>query len=297
MNKLLVICGSTATGKTKLALTLAKKFNGEVISADSRQAYKGLDIGTGKDLPKGRKIYGYDLVGPKEEFSVANYEKEVEKFLDEIYKKGRLPILTGGTGFYIDAVVYGIPTSIVPRNEKLRKNLENKSVNELFNKLKTLDIKRANNLNNSDKNNPARLIRAIEIASSGVKLERKRKRRRFDVLFVGLKTDKKDLAKRIEERVKKRVSQGVEKEIKNLLKSGVTWDMQSMNSMGYREWKDYFLELKTKGSVIDEWIADEKRYAKRQMVWFKRNKKIRWFDIANPFTSNVEELVEKWYKE
>ena len=142
MNKLLVICGPTSTGKTTLAVDLAKKFNGELISADSRQVYKGMDIGTGKDLPKGAKIklpwfqkygyyelngvkiWGYDLAAPRHEFNVAQYIKFAERLISDISKRGKTPILVGGTGLYIKAVIDGISTASIPKNNLLRKNLE-----------------------------------------------------------------------------------------------------------------------------------------------------------------------------
>src|SRR3989344_1522932 len=151
---MLVICGPTATGKTKLGIFLAQKFNGEIISADSRQVYKFMDIGTGKEWDEGVKIWGYDLVDPKKNFSVFEYLKFVRKALDDIWKRGKLPILVGGTGLYIKAVVEGIDTLNIPKNEDLRKSLEEKNVSELYEKLATLDSSKAASLNISDKNNP-----------------------------------------------------------------------------------------------------------------------------------------------
>ena len=158
--KLLVICGQTGTGKTSLAIFLAKKFNGELISADSRQVYKGLDIGTGKDLDEVKKsnvrVWGYDLVDPKKNFSVGNYIKFAQKTISDIQKRGKLPILVGGTGLFIKGVIDGIPTAFVPRNMKLRKNLEDKSPNELFEMLAHMDPIRAGAMNVSDRLNPRR---------------------------------------------------------------------------------------------------------------------------------------------
>lgn len=300
--QLLVICGPTATGKTSLALKLARKFNGEIISADSRQIYKGFDIGTGKDLPqipKWARVWGYDLVGPKEEFSVSKYISFAQKALAAIWSKGKLPILVGGTGLYIKAVVDGIPTAFIPKNVELRENLKDKSAEELFESLAQLDSTRAASMNASDRKNPRRLIRAIEVAQwrlSGT--EPKRKIVKPDsVLFIGLNAPREKMFKVISQRVEKRLEEGLVKEITGLLKSGVSWEDQAMSSLGYRQWRGYFEGKETLPKAAENWLREEQKYAKRQMVWFKRDKRINWFDITtSAFDQKVEKLVEKWYK-
>ena len=302
IKSLLVICGPTATGKTSLALKLVRKLNGEIISADSRQIYKGFDIGTGKDLPqipKWAKVWGYDLVGPKEEFSVSKYIAFAQKALAGIWSKGKLPILVGGTGLYIKAVVDGIPTAFIPKNFELRENLKDKSTDELFESLAQLDSVRAASMNASDKKNPRRLVRAIEIAQwrlSGV--EPKRKVVKPDsVLFIGLNAPREKLFKVIGERVEKRLREGLVGEVKDLLKSGVSWEDQAMTSLGYRQWRGYFEEKETLPEATKNWLREEQKYAKRQFAWFKRDKRIHWFDITErEFNENVEKLVKKWYK-
>jgi len=302
IKSLLVICGPTATGKTSLALKLVRKLNGEIISADSRQIYKGFDIGTGKDLPqipKWVKVWGYDLVGPKEEFSVSKYIAFAQKALAGIWSKGKLPILVGGTGLYIKAVVDGIPTAFIPKNFELRENLKDKSTDELFESLAQLDSVRAASMNASDKKNPRRLVRAIEIAQwrlSGV--EPKRKVVKPDsVLFIGLNAPREKLFKVIGERVEKRLREGLVGEVKDLLKSGVSWEDQAMTSLGYRQWRGYFEEKETLPEATKNWLREEQKYAKRQFAWFKRDKRIHWFDITErEFNENVEKLVKKWYK-
>src|SRR3989338_7231362 len=161
MNKLFVVWGPTATGKTELALNLAKKFSGVLGSADSRQGYRQMDIGTGKDKHKTGNILGYDLVSPRDEFSVAAYVKFARRAVRQIWRQKKLPILVGGTGFYIKGVVDGIGTSSVPRNLNLRKSLEKKSAEELFEILSAEDPIKAASMNQSDSKNPRRLIRAI----------------------------------------------------------------------------------------------------------------------------------------
>jgi len=302
INKLLVICGQTGTGKTSLAIHLAKKFNGELISADSRQVYKGLNIGTGKDLKEIEKskikIWGYDLVDSKKNFSVGNYIRFAEKTIKDIQKRGKLPILVGGTGLFIKGVVDGIPTAFVPRNLKLRKNMEEKDAPELFEILAQLDPIKAGSLNISDKLNPRRLIRGIEVASW--KLEGKAPRLfqkpKYNLLEIGLQASLDSLSKKIEKRVDRRIDDGVEEEIKKLISSGISWDSQSMTSLGYRQWRDYFKGRIDKDGVINNWKKEELRYAKRQLTWFKKDVRIHWFDSSRRgFVDNVEELVKKWY--
>jgi len=319
MKKLLVVCGPTATGKTSLAIALAKKFNGEVISADSRQVYKGMNIGTGKDLPKNSKleiknsklggsykvdgvsIRGYDIADPKKGFSVGQYIKIARTIIGNIWARGRLPILVGGTGLYIKGVVNGIPTAHIRPNIKLRKSLANNTKEELFETLATIDPLKAASLNSSDRQNPRRLIRAIEVG-----LQSKQKTvsmNRFmdtgsDVLFIGLAAPKGRLFERIGERVDERIRAGIEKEIKTLLASGVKWGSRAMDSLGYRQWEEYFKKPGeiSKEEVITAWKAEEHKYAKRQMTWFKKDKRIEWFDISRPgFKKSVENLVQKWY--
>lgn len=318
--KLLVICGPTATGKTNLGLRLAKKLGGEIISADSRQVYKGMDIGTGKDLPrnfglrtsdlrfKGAKvgyytdgdtrIWGYDLVSPKESFSVAEYIRIAGKIIEDIWKRGRLPILVGGTGLYIQGIVDGIPTAAIPQNKRLRSSLEEKGFPELFEILAQLDPVKAASLNTSDRKNPRRLIRAIEIADAVMRGKDKNSKKIVvdDVLFIGLVAPRGKLNERIDSRVGSKLREGFEKEVSKLLKEGVSWEMQSMSSLGYRQWGDYVEGKLTKDQAIEKWRSEERKYAKRQITWFKKDKRINWFDISKPnWQKSVEKAVKKWY--
>ncbi len=317
-NKLLVICGPTSSGKTSLALKLAKKFNGEIISADSRQVFQSMDIGTGKDLPqsseityefedefgyydiKGIKVWGYDLVDPKEAFSVSQYIDFSRKIINRVLSNNSLPILVGGTGLYIKGVVDGIQTASIPTNKLLRQKLETKSVEELFEMLSQMDAIKAGSLNSSDRKNPRRLVRAIEIATSKIDhIENsfEKNAKKFNPLFVGLTVPKDLLFQKIDERVEERVKTGIKKEINTLLKNGVSWDDQSMSSLGYGIWKDYFEGNKSEDKIIVEWKNQEKSYTKRQMTWFKKEKRINWIDpTKNNHLLEVEKLVEKWYK-
>lgn len=300
MKKLLVICGPTATGKSSLGILLAKKFNGEIISADSRQVYKGMDIGTGKEWGEGTTIWGYDLVSPKDEFSVSAFLKFAEKKINDIVDRGKLPILVGGTGLYIKGVVDGIPTIDIPVNKKLRKNLERLDVTELYEHLSQLDSIKAGSMNSSDRRNPRRLIRAIEVVmwslNNSKKASVEKKKELYDTLFLGLTAPQAFLEERISARVEERIKMGFEGEVKNLIESGVDWNDQAMMSLGYRQWRDYFEGAVEKETAISEWKKEERKYARRQMIWWRRDVRINWFDIReSECFKNVEKLVKKWY--
>jgi tRNA dimethylallyltransferase len=321
-NKLLVICGPTSTGKTNLALNIAKIFSGELISADSRQVYKSLDIGTGKDIPenfnfcvsdlkfRNKKIgyytdgkisiWGYDLADTREEFSISSYFKITEKIVSDLIKRSKLPVFVGGSGLYIRAVVDGINTIEIPKDTELRKSLQGKGVNELYEILRICDPFKTGAMNRSDIKNPRRLIRAIELSKYEIinKYSKKPKPSMdFDILEIGLNAPKEIIAENINKRVDARLQKGIENEIERLFKFGVSWDDQSMNTIGYKEWKDYFLGCKPLEEVVNSWQRDERKYAKRQMTWFKKDQRIIWFDVSqNNWKDEVENVIGKWYK-
>lgn len=320
MKKLLVICGPTATGKTSLALHLAKIVKGELVSADSRQVYKEMDIGTGKGLPKntrlkgssptiggyyminGVKVWGYDLVDPKKEFSVAHYQKIAKSIIKDIWERKKLPILVGGTGLYIQSVAEGIPTVKIPKNKKLRKILSKKSVKELYDQLATLDAIKAASMNVSDRKNPRRLVRAIEVVlwkidNKDFKEDKKDAfTKNTEILKIGVKLSKFQFSRRIKSRVVERINKGFGKEVEKLIKKKVPWKSQAMDSIGYKLWREYLNRKTTKEKLIKEWARQEIKYAKRQMTWFKKDRKIKWFNAsARSYPKNVEKMLDKWY--
>lgn len=284
MKKLLVICGPTATGKTALAVYLSKAFNCEILSADSRQVYKYMDIGTGKDKPEGITVHGYDLATPDEEFNVSEYIDFAHKVINKAHSENKLAILVGGTGFYIRGVVDGIQTANVPKNEELRKELGNLSVYELQERLKVLDIDKFNSFNQSDINNPRRLIRAVEVAQwAKTNGSSKQLKKDYDVLFIGLMLSKEKLEERIRNRVVERIKQGFEKELELLKEKGYFKAIEK--TIGYKDWPD-----------VEKWKREEIKYAKRQMTWFKRDSRINWFDVSDvSYLMKIEKLVQKWY--
>ncbi|MEK7536481.1 MAG: tRNA (adenosine(37)-N6)-dimethylallyltransferase MiaA [Patescibacteria group bacterium] len=308
--KLLVICGPTATGKTSLGFSLAKKFNGEIVSADSRQVYKHMDIGTGKEWDPlvgeaGVKIWGYDLAEPSENYSVFQYFKSMKFVISDIWQRNKLPIIVGGTGFYIKSLIDGIATVDVPKNENLRTSLEKMSIDELFNKLADLDGSKAASLNSSDKKNSRRLIRAIEIAvwntqhGTQKQIVEKRKKvldKNVDLLIIGLSASPLKILNNIKNRVDKRINEGFILEVENLLRMGVSWQHQSMKSLGYKESEAFFKKGLTYEEFVNQWVNNEIKYTKRQMTWFKKDKRVNWFDIDDiNFHQKIANLVNKWY--
>jgi tRNA dimethylallyltransferase len=289
LGKLIVILGPTASGKTELAIKLAKKFNGEIVSADSRQVYKEMDIGTAKPerkksnkrqttskyMVEGVPHYLMDVVAPNEEFNVAIYKKMALKSIENIQKKGKLPFLVGGTGLYIKAIVDNINFPKVSPQKELREELEKKTAKELFKIYKKLDPEGAGLI---DKKNKRRLIRAIEVCKTTKKSfweQRKKGAPLFDTLQIGIKLQKTELEKIIKKRVEKMFKMGLEKEVKMLAKK-YGWQISSMRTIGYQEWQDYFKSKVDKEKVKEKIILHTIQFAKRQMTWFKRDKRIHW---------------------
>ncbi len=271
--KLIVILGSTATGKTGLAIKLAKQFNGEIISADSRQIYKEMAIGTAKPTKKEMKAVPHhliDFIGPDEDFNVALYKKRALKAIQNINKKGKIPFLVGGTGLYIKAIIDNIDFPKVKPNKKLRGQLEKKSTEELFKIYKKLDLKGAKLI---DKNNKRRLVRAIEVSKLTKKpfwVQRKKQVSLFDTLQLGIKLPKKELKKRISKRTDKMFELGLEKEVKRLKKKYMKSPL--LSTIGYAEW----FQDKDKKKIKEAIKLHTLQFAKRQMTWFKKDKRINW---------------------
>ncbi len=273
--KVIVILGQTATGKSALAVKIAKKIHGEVISADSRQVYKGLDIGTGKITKKetrGISHHLLDVANPKRQFSVAQYQTLVISAIADIVRRKKIPIICGGTGFYIDAITNGTIFPEVPPNKKLRAKLYSKSAIANFEYLLKLDPERAQNI---DPKNKVRLIRAIEIASVlGRVPEITEKAMPYRFFKIGLYLPKEKLLKKVENRVKKMFKDGLLTEIRRLKKAGLS--QKRLRELGF-EYNDPTYEKVVNGTM---------KYAKRQMVWFKRDKEIKWLDASRKININ-----------
>jgi tRNA dimethylallyltransferase len=304
--KIIVILGPTATGKSDVAVNLAKDINGEIISADSRQVYKGMDLGSGKITKKEMLNIPHhllDVTKPQTLFTVAKYKKLTDKAIDKIIKKRKTPIICGGTGFYIDSIVKNISFPEVLPNKKLRKQLEKKTTEQLFDILKKLDANRAKNI---DKNNPVRLIRAIEIAKElGSVPEIKELPSKYDFIFIGLDLPDEILKERINIRLIKRIKAGMIKEIENLHKNGVSWKRLESFGLEYRQ-TALFLQnkitlstpLKTsKEQLIENLNREIWNFVKRQRTWFKGNKNIIWINpLKKSDIIKAEKVVKKFIK-
>ncbi|MEN9582435.1 MAG: tRNA delta(2)-isopentenylpyrophosphate transferase, tRNA dimethylallyltransferase [Candidatus Parcubacteria bacterium] len=277
-----VIVGPTAVGKTAYSIGLAKKVNGEIISADSRQVYKGLDIGSGKVTEKEMKgvpHYMLDVVSPKQTYTAHDFKAEAEKHIIDILARGKTPIIVGGTGFYIDALFGKWPLPNVPPNEALRKKLALQSNEKLFEVLRKLDPKRAKTI---DQNNKVRLIRAIEIAKklgAVPTVKTKSKKLPYDIVWMGIETDRESLRKKIVERLQKRLYLGMLDEVANLHKKGVSWKRLGELGLEYRYCTMYLQGKIGEAELIKTLVDKIYQYAMRQMTWFKSNKEISWIKM------------------
>lgn len=278
--KIIVILGQTATGKSDFAVEVAKKINGKIISADSRQVYKGMDLGTGKVTKKemeGIPHFMLDIVSPKNKtFSVSQFQKMANKKIKEILDKKNIPIVCGGTGYYIDSLINSLPFPEVLPNKKLRKELEAKDTTELFEILKKIDKDRAKNI---DKKNRVRLIRAIEIAKELGKVPKLKKiKKEYETIKIGLTFPDKELKGRIYERLIKRIKKGMIKEVEKLHESGVSWKKLESFGLEYRYVSFYLQKKMTKEEMIEKLFSAIWHFAKRQKTWFKRDKEIIWIN-------------------
>ena len=284
---LIIITGQTATGKTKLAQDFAKKYDGELVNFDSRQVYKYLDIITGKDKLTMKQfnnetIWLYDIITPDQYFSSYDFVQHATKVIKDIQKRGKTPILVGGSYFYLKHLLYGFENK-VPPNFKLREKLNKKSVSQLQEILKKLDVQSINQLNNSDRNNPRRLIRKIEI-HLGKEAERARSwNQKISVSsfsITGLRyKNKENLVNAIKSRVEKRLKQGAIREVKSLLKRGYKKTDQGLKTIGYQQIISYLEGKISKQEAIKQWITAEVQYAKRQNTFMKNDKNINWLEI------------------
>jgi tRNA dimethylallyltransferase len=298
MSKLVVILGPTSSGKSSLAINLAKKFNGEVISADSRQVYKGMDIGTGKVSKSEQKQVPHhllDIASPKKQYTVTQFKTAAQKKIKQISQRGRLPFVVGGTAFYIYALIDDLKIPEVKPNLKLRKSLQKKSPVQLFLMLKKLDPARAESI---DRHNPARLIRAIEI----VRVTKKPVpalsfpvvgNHGTGILIIGIKKDLPGLYKLIDNRLEKRLKQGLVKEVKRLLANGIS--QKKLESFGLEyKFVSKYIKSELNYSQMKEQLKNAiHHYAKRQMTWFKRDPRIQWIKNAREAEILIKKLPNK----
>ena len=285
--KVIVICGPTASGKTALSIELAKKINGEIISCDSMQIYKYMDIGTAKptlEEQKEVKHHLIDFVEPNQRYSVAEYKKDAEKSIEEILSKGKTPIIVGGTGLYVDSLIYGIEYPEIELDEEYRKQLEKeieeKGLESLYNKAKEIDSKAMEKISPNDKK---RIMRVVEIykATGKTKTEQEIESRthevKYDYKVFAIKMDREKLYERINKRVDLMVKKGLIEEVQNILKKYDKFPT-AMQGLGYKEVVEYLDGKTTKEEMIDKIKMQTRRYAKRQITWFKKNKQTVWIE-------------------
>lgn len=304
---LVVIVGPTAVGKTDTAIIVAQKIGGEIISADSMQIYRHMDIGTAKPNRgemKGIKHYMIDIVNPEEEFSVADFQRIAKAYIEDINKRGKLPIVVGGTGLYINSLVYNLDFTETISDPELRENLRelarergNEYLHEM---LKRVDPEAAEKLHPND---IKRIIRALEVYHcSGKPMSQyhrtiKKEEVPYDLAMVGLRMNRKDLYRRIEQRVDKMIEEGLVEEVRELLDRGCTRDMTSMQGLGYKEIIGYLEGEYSLEEAVSILKRDTRRFAKRQFTWFGRDDRIFWIDVEK-YSSREEiaDLIVKYVK-
>lgn len=290
--KILVIMGPTASGKSGVAIEIAKKFNGEIISADSRQVYRKMDIGTGK-VPKDKSSsqgkylsegvihHLIDVAEPNEDFNVSHFKKIAEEKIQAILLKGKLPIICGGTAFWIDTLTNNSDLPAVAPDNELRAKLAQKSAEELFLQLQQLDSVRAKNI---DRKNKVRLIRAIEICLAigkvptpeTLRLNQETKNAKYTFLQIGITTKREDLNEKIKLRLAERFAQGMIQEVENLHNEGISWGKMEGFGLEYRNIAEFLQGKMELEEMKQRLYFDIVHYAKRQMTWLKRNREIIW---------------------
>ena len=302
--KLYIIAGPTAVGKTKASLLFAKKINAEIISADSMQVYKGMDIGTAKlkeNETEGIRHHLIDILSPFDEFNIAIFKDLAKKAIEDIHSRGKEAVLVGGTGFYIQSVLYDTDFNTGKSDKKLRESLsseyDEKGADYMYNKLKALDEKSAENIH---PNNKKRIVRAIEFVLSTDKkisehnINERAKKSPYNYKYFVLNSERKKLYNRIEQRVDMMIDQGLADEVRKLHELGCNKDMVSMKGIGYKEILKYIDGEIGLEEAIDLIKKETRHFAKRQITWFKREKEAIWLNIDN--FANEEELVEYMIK-
>lgn len=306
---LIILTGPTAVGKTDLSIKLSKSLNAEIISADSMQIYKYMDIGSAKVTKEemdGVIHYMIDEVTPDVPFSVSEFQMRSEKYIQEINKKGKNVLITGGTGLYLNSLIYNMDFAKSNANneirEKLEQELKENGIDYMHEKLRGLDEEAANRIH---KNNTKRVIRAIEVCMSGQKMNDFSKDLRYNEkykpIIIVLNRDREVLYQRINKRVDIMLENGLLDEVKELLKMGYTKDMISMQGIGYKEMIKYLDGEYTYDEAIEIIKRDSRRYAKRQLTWFKRYQDAKWFDLdkyqdieilKEDIINHIEKLLE-----
>lgn len=300
--KVIVICGPTASGKTALSIELAKKINGEIVSADSMQIYKDMDIGSAKPTKEemdGIKHYLLDFVSPENRYSVADYKKDATIAINEIIEKGKIPIVVGGTGLYIDSLIYNIDYPEIEFDEEYRENLEKRAAEEglqnLYEEAKQIDEQAMKNISQNDKK---RILRVLEVyhqtgkTKTEQEIESRKNEIPYDYYVFALNMDREKLYNRINKRVDIMIEQGLIEEVEGIIKKYKKYPT-SMQALGYKEIKEYLNRNITKEQAIETVKQETRRYAKRQLTWFRKNKQTIWLNALDKKEDNIKKILEE----
>lgn len=299
--KVIVICGPTASGKTNLSIELAKQINGEIVSADSMQIYKDMDIGTAKPTKEemqGIKHYLLDFVSPEERYSVAQYKQDAKNVIKEILLKGKTPIVVGGTGLYVDSLIYEIEYNDIKIDENYRSELEKiveqDGLYKLYEMAVNIDPVAMEKISRNDKK---RIMRVLEIYHSTGKtkteqeIESRKNPVEYDYKVFAINWDREILYQRINKRVDIMIEQGLIEEVKNILGKYKNFPT-AMQGLGYKEVVQYIEGIYTKEEMIEKVKMETRRYAKRQLTWFRKNKNTTWIDGTNDIQNNINIILE-----
>lgn len=299
--KVIVICGPTASGKTALSIELAKRIDGEVVSADSMQIYKDMNIGSAKVTPEemdGIKHYLIDFVSPDERYSVANYKQDAKKAIEEIIAKGKTPIVVGGTGLYVDSLIYEIEYNDIEIDEEYRKELERikekDGLDVLYKSALKIDPKAMEKISSNDSK---RIMRVLEIYHSTGKtktqqeLESRTKEIPYNYKVFAINMDREKLYDRINRRVDIMIEKGLVEEVEKLIEKYKKFPT-AMQGLGYKEVRDYLEEKLSYEDMIEKIKQESRRYAKRQLTWFRKDKDTIWIDGLNDMEENISIILE-----